>query len=275
MDFRHTLTLGRLHYYLGTKETRQLLRWAGMDLRAHPRLLDYNASRHGETFFEALGAESVDSLDASNFEGATIVHDLNLPIAESLKGRFDTVCDAGTIEHVINFPVVVRNCAELVKTGGHFILGTPANNCFGHGFYQFSPELWFRLLSPEHGFEMRRMVAVESGPRARWFEVADPAIVKDRVVMTNRHPVMLMILARKVADKPIFEPFPQQSDYVPRWEGAGDPGSRRRSLEVRFRRVFLETLPWLARFLENYYRGSWFNRKQSLRNRKFFKPVKR
>ena len=86
-------------------------------------------------------------MDASSFEGATVVHDLNLPITEALKGRFDVVCDAGTIEHVMNFPTAIRNCMEMVRVGGHLILGTPANNFFGHGFYQFSPELWFRLFS--------------------------------------------------------------------------------------------------------------------------------
>ncbi len=272
VSFKHSLTLGRLNYYLGVNETRKLLRRVGMDASRCPRLLDYDASRYAETFLEALGAEKVDSLDASNFEGATLVHDLNLPIPESLKGRFDAVCDAGLIEHVINFPVVMRNCMEMVKVGGHLILATPANNYFGHGFFQFSPELWFRLLSPAHGFEMRRMVAVEYAPRARWFEVADPAAVKDRVTLINRYPVVLMVVARKTAEAPVFQSFPQQSDYVPRWQGAGDLASRRRALEVKFRRTLLESLPSLARWLENFYLASWFNRKDSLRNRRFFTP---
>ena len=214
-------------------------------------------------------------MDASNFEGATIVHDLNLPVPDSLKGKFDVVCDGGTIEHVMNFPVVIRNCMEMVKVGGHLILGTPANNFFGHGFYQFSPELWFRLLAPVHGYEMRRMVALEYGPRARWYEVADPEVVRDRVAMTNRYRVLLMILARKTAEAPILQKFPQQSDYVPQWGGAGNAATRRRALEVRFRRFLLETCPGIARFFENFYVSSWFNRRHSLRNREFFKPVKR
>ena len=273
--FGRTLTLGRLNYYLGTKETRRLLRWGAIDESRCGKLLDYAASRYAEPFFEMLGAEKVESVDASNFEGASIVQDLNLPVPDSLKQRFDVVCDAGLIEHVINFPVVIRNCLQMLKVGGHLILATPANNFFGHGFYQFSPELWFRLLSPLHGFEMRRMVAVQYSPFVRWFEVADPAVVKDRVAMTNRHPVLLMVLARKVAEAPILETFPQQSDYVPRWQGAGDSASRRKALEVKFRRLFLETSPSLARFLENFYLTSWFNRKNSLRNRRFFTPSNR
>jgi SAM-dependent methyltransferase len=275
VNFGHTLTLGRLNFYLGTKETRRLLQWGGMDPGQHPRLMDFQASRYSEPFFEALGAQAVDSMDASNFEGATIIHDLNLPVPEALKGRFDVVCDGGTIEHILNFPMVIRNCLEMVKLGGHFVLATPANNFFGHGFYQFSPELWFRLLSDLNGFEMRRMVALEYKPRARWFEVANPEAVRDRVILTNRYPVLLMALARKTAEKPVLQTFPAQSDYVPRWGGGGDPANRRRALEQKLRRLFLETMPSLARFLENYYCCSWFNRRQSLRNRRFFRPVKR
>jgi SAM-dependent methyltransferase len=275
VSFRQTLMLGRLNFYLSVKETRQLLRWAGMDPAKHPRLLDYEASRYGETFFEALGAEKVESLDASGFEGASIVHDLNVPVPAELKSRFDVVCDGGTIEHVINFPVVIRNCMEMVKVGGHLILGAPANNFFGHGFYQFSPELWYRLLAPVHGFEVRRMIALEAGPRTRWFEVADPAIIKERVALTNGYPILLMVLARKNAEAPFFQTFPQQSDYVPRWQGAGDATSRRRALEVRIRRKILETVPGLARFFENFFLYAWFKRRNTLRNREFFKPVKR
>lgn len=275
VSFNHTLTLGRLNYYLGTKETRQLLRWGGMDIGKHSRLLDYSASRYCEAFFEALGAQKVDSMDGSNFEGATIVHDLNLPVPDVLKGCFDAVCDGGTIEHVLNFPTVIRNCMEMVKTGGHLTLATTANNFFGHGFYQFSPELLFRVLSPINGFEVRRMVAIEYTPRPRWFEVADPEVVRSRVILTNRYPVLLAVLARKIAEKPVLQSFPQQSDYMSRWSGGEDPQNRRGNFEKKARRFLLETLPSLARFLENYYRSAWVNRKDSLRNRRFFRRVKR
>jgi 2-polyprenyl-3-methyl-5-hydroxy-6-metoxy-1,4-benzoquinol methylase len=275
VNFQKTLTLGRLNYYLSIKETRNVLRRTGLDEHRYPDLLNYETSRYAETFFKAMGAEKVESMDASNFENATIVHDLNQPIPNNLKGTFDVVCDGGTIEHVLNFPIVIRNCMEMVKIGGHLIIGTPANNNFGHGFYQFSPELWFRLLSPMHGFESKRMVAVEYGPRSRWYEVADPEMVRERVVMTNRYPVSLMIVSRKTAEKPIFQNFPQQSDYVPRWQGDGDPASRRKPIEVRVRRIMLETFPGLVRALENIHRCSWLNRRHSLSNRRFFKPVKR
>src|SRR5215216_2627648 len=100
VNFSKTLTLGRLNYYLSVKETRNLLRWAGWDENGYSQLLDYDSTRYAETFLNALGADTVDSLDASGFEGATMVHDMNQPVPEPLKSRFDAVCDGGTIEHV-------------------------------------------------------------------------------------------------------------------------------------------------------------------------------
>jgi hypothetical protein len=89
VSFRYTLTLGRLNYFPGLQETRNLLRRGGIDIRRFPKLLDYESSRYAETFFEVLGAERIESLDASVYEGATVVHDLNLPVPEELRGKFD------------------------------------------------------------------------------------------------------------------------------------------------------------------------------------------
>src|SRR5439155_1047463 len=121
-------------------------------------------------------------------------------------------------------------------TGGHFFLLTPANNFCGHGFYQFSPELFFRVLSRENGFEVARMIALEDGVgrsslfgvkydfniRGPWFEVRDPAQVGDRVSLLNHNEVSLFILARKLSREVVFKTAPQQSDYVPQWQ-AGKP----------------------------------------------------
>ena len=75
----------------------------------------------------------VDSMDASDYEGANIVHDLNLPIPPALRERYDLVWDGGTLEHIFNFPVAIFNAMHMVKVGGHLLLETPTNNQCGHG----------------------------------------------------------------------------------------------------------------------------------------------
>jgi hypothetical protein len=58
--------------------------------------------------FKSLGARSMASLEASAFEGAKFVHNLNQPVGNEFKQRFDLVYDGGTFEHVFNFPAASR-----------------------------------------------------------------------------------------------------------------------------------------------------------------------
>ncbi|HTE59068.1 MAG TPA: hypothetical protein VK631_01880, partial [Solirubrobacteraceae bacterium] len=113
-----------------------------------------------EPVLHAMGAQRVDSLDISPFEGATVIHDLNQPLGEPPR-RFTAVIDGGSLEHVFNFPVAIRTCMELVEPGGSLVVMVPANNEIGHGFYQFSPELFYRVA--QHGFDVLQMLLVERG----------------------------------------------------------------------------------------------------------------
>ena len=96
-----------------------------------------------ETFFLSLGFDSVDSIDCSDYEGSTIVHDLNEDIPENLQCKFDLIFDGGTSEHIFNFPKVLENYNKMLKVGGRIIHGLPSSNCVDHGFYMFSPTLFF------------------------------------------------------------------------------------------------------------------------------------
>lgn len=186
---------------------------------------------YAEAFLEFLGAKSAHSLDYSSFEGATHVHDMNHPIPPGLKEQFSAVLDGGTLEHIFNFPTSLKNCMEMVRIGGHYLAITPANNFFGHGFYQFSPELYFTTLSEDNGFELQRMYAFEETSRPTWYSVRSPREARGRVTLTNSHGVYLLIIAKRVARRPIFEQTPQQSDYVDRWDSApGSPAVEPRTL---------------------------------------------
>ena len=191
--FERCATLGRQHYFVSNNETRALLREFGVSREAFPRLFQATYPDYSESFWEMLGVKTLATIDASNFEGATHVHDMNQPIPVEWREAYDVVCDLGTLEHVFNFPVAIRNCMEMVKRGGFFFTQAPANNYLGHGFYQFSPELFFRVLSPQNGFKVEHCVAVEQGPRRRWFKVTDPEAARARVTLINAAPVILFV----------------------------------------------------------------------------------
>jgi hypothetical protein len=94
-----------------------------------------------------------------------------------------------------------------------------ANNFMGHGFYQFSPELFYRVFSPENGFRMHRAVMFESRiGRPRWYEAADPRQLGERVELINGRQTYLLVHAERIADVPIFASPPQQTDYSALWQ---------------------------------------------------------
>ena len=222
-SFRRVLTLGRQNLNVPADVLEALAATYGID-RA---LALSSVGDYAEGFFRVfLGAERIDAIDNSGYEGAQVVHDLNFPVPRELEQSYDAIVDGGTLEHVFNFPVALASCMRMLATGGRFLLCTPANNQLGHGFYQFSPELFYRALASEHGFEVERMLAVqfrysgtEYGALKGRYRVTDPAEVGSRTTLVNSRPVTLMIQAVKrlhLSDP--FETFPQQSDYSQAWK---------------------------------------------------------
>lgn len=220
VDFRTTATIGRQYNYAAAADIHNLFIAAGQPPVAIESIQDLLDKQQGfsEGIFRVLGADTSESFDASDFEGATNVHDFNFPIDERFKNSYSAVFDGGTLEHVFNYPIALRNCMEMITEGGHFLAITPANNFPGHGFYQFSPELFFRVFSANNGFEVVDVIFMEDYPEAPWYRVADPERIGRRVTFENTRPAYLFVLARRMSVKPIFERFPQQSDYSSAWE---------------------------------------------------------
>ena len=217
-DFSKFAMIGRQSLHLTETELGRALRIFGHETdNATVHALHTDSNGYSESLLTHLGARDIHSYDYSDYELATDVLDMNQPISDKHKNQYSLVLDSGSLEHIFNFPTAVRNCMEMVKVGGHFLSITPANNFMGHGFYQFSPELFFRILSPENGFEPPQVIAVEHRPRAGWFLARNPAEVGRRVTFTNSTPTYLLVMARKVAEVEIFSTTPQQSDYVVNW----------------------------------------------------------
>ncbi len=217
VDFSQTLTLG--HQSLAANEaclSRLLLESQSTESAA-----DFLRRSGGwaDEFYGRLGATRIDSMDVSDYEGASLVQNLNDPIDAALQEQFTVVHDGGTLEHVFNFPNAIKSVLEMVRQGGHFISVSVANNYMGHGFYQFSPELFFRILSEENGFSIRCMLIHERIPRGRWFQVQDPQKYGRRVELKNRNWTYLLVAARREQIKPIFAKWPHQSDYVSQYQG--------------------------------------------------------
>lgn len=218
VSFEETITLGRMNLYATKTDISELENRYKTSAKTVEEVSFRD--KYAEPLFEILGAKINQSLDFSDYEGASNLHDMNKPVPEAMHGKYSVVFDGGTIEHVFNFPVCITNCMRMLKPGGHFISIAPCNNLMGHGFYQFSPELYYRVFSPENGFEVVKMFIAAQGANDKmgdWYEVLDPEKVRTRVVLVNNSPAYLFVIAKKLKEKEIFTSAPQQSDYSFTW----------------------------------------------------------
>jgi len=236
VEFTRTAMIGRQGLHLSPLELRASLQRFGFsfDDALIERVFSENGG-YAERFFRSLGAQEVHSFDHSDYEGATHTYDLNQNIPEQFKRQYSVVLDGGSLEHVFNFPIAMKNCMEMVQVGGHYLGIAPANNLMGHGFYQFSPELFHSVFTPGNGYELLRLIAFEDRPKAEWYLVKSPASIRQRVTLTNRRAVYLVIVARRTADLEPLRSMPQQSDYVGAWKGVDAPVRRRTLLKRLFR----------------------------------------
>ncbi len=208
--------------------------------------------RYAEKILQYLGAKKVDSFDFSDYEQATFTHDFNAPLPEQYKNQYTLVIDGGSLEHIFNFPVAIRNCMEMIQQNGHFISITPSNNNFGHGFYQFSPELFYRVLHPNNGFKVNQMYYYDDKFASSWMSVIDPDVVRKRVTLINDKPVMLILLAQRMELKTLFTQTPQQSDYQAAWEENKVEKKKSQSLSSKIKAMLPITFKiWLDRKINN------------------------
>lgn len=225
VSFSKTAMIGRQSLLLSPAKLSTNLRSFGFESTAgQAKKLIQDSNEYSEGFLKLLGADEIVSFDASAYENASVVHDFNHPIPDKYKDQFSVVLDGGTLEHIFNFPAAIKNCMDMVAEGGHFLGITPANNQLGHGFYQFSPELYFRVFSEQNGFKLQNLIIFEETSGSAWYEVADPDVVHERVTLRNNESSMLLIIAKKIRSVAVFE-TPQQSDYVAVWRGETDIAS--------------------------------------------------
>lgn len=214
--FGDTLTVGRQGLHVVEKVVKDLIK---------PKSTYKNDAYCESLLTEYFGATSVQSIDHSDYERATHIHNMNEPIPQNLRSKYDTVIDGGCLEHIYNAPQALNNCSQFLRPGGQIIHMLPANNLCGHGFWQFSPELFFSLYSKENGYEETEVFLADMTNTKKWFIVRKP-VNGTRVNATSSKPVY--VLVRTVLKTTAFNHSNvQQSDYVYEWDNSRKhaPGS--------------------------------------------------
>jgi hypothetical protein len=160
-----TVTIGRQELMLQERDLIKIIKTES----------GYKIQNYCEELIEQyLGASKVDSIDYDDYENPTHQVDMNEPLPEDLYGKYDTVIDAGSLEHIFHLPQAFKNCSLLCKPGGQILHMLPANNYCGHGFWQFSPELFFSLYSEKNGYKHTEVFLCDAENISEWYQVTEP-----------------------------------------------------------------------------------------------------
>lgn len=218
LDFSSTVMLGHQQFF-DAQESRYRELAVRFGLPAHqPDDIGFKDGGYADDWFRLLGAKRLEILDASDYEGATLIHDMNRPLSGDMRsscaGKMSLVFDGGSLEHIFNVPQALQNIAELLVEGGHYVAILPCNNWGGHGFYQFNPEFFYRTFDYANGFVDTRVWAFNERGQLNTQFWPDPKQLGRRVEFMSQAPISLLVLTKKIANKTMFEQgYPQQSDY--------------------------------------------------------------
>ncbi len=254
----NVVTLGRQNLSCAESIVRDRLKISG----------PYTHARYCEQLLMShMSATNVDSVDNSDFEGASHIHDMNRQIPEDMKSKYDTVIDSGTTEHIYNVSEALANCSALCKPGGQIVHISPSNNLCGHGFWQFSPELFFSLYFAENGYEQTEVFVADKTNFKHWAQVRRPQ-GGQRAIINSATPLYVMARSRKKTSGSA-QPDVQQSDYSFRWNiaGANDcrpAGELRAQIEE-----FVRTSPRFQRAFFPFYKLHYKLNKRFRRDHSF------
>ena len=203
-NFGNVLTLGKQEIILTNEDKKRLNLFEK----------DYvNDEYIDKLLVDKFKANSVKSVDNSPFEGADIIHDMNKPI-ENLNEKFDTIIDFGTSEHIFNVVENLSNISKFCKNNGIILHSLPANNNCGHGFWQFSPELFFSLYSENNGFSDTEIFVFNTHNKYEWWKVEKQKL-GERLEISSDAP--LYVLVKTIKKSETQNKDVQQSDYIERW----------------------------------------------------------
>ena len=207
---RRILTLSR-YDFPSYHECLEIGCEAGLQLAISDRYLDDMFSVD-KIILEGMGFAQVDSMDMSPYEGADIIHDLNLPIQDDLRDRYHFILDGGTMEHVFNFPQVLKNIFDMLKVGGTFIFHAPYWYHPHHGYYSFSPELFLDYLEINK-WEVKRLVPYQTTNNKD--EIEFPLKLNCKRIFPAMHGILSGIVIKSPMTS--CDVIPQQGAYDTIW----------------------------------------------------------
>jgi hypothetical protein len=192
------LTLGRQAITANADEILSAFVHMGLQPEALPEKIRHQpVIRNDQYLFGLMGLE-MQAMDVSDYEGAEVLHDLNVPLPEELRGKFRTVIDGGTFEHVFDIRTAFANIVDLVEPGGRVMHLSPCNNYVNHGFWQLSPRVFYDFYTVNQFTDLQTTMIVHprdtDSPRAWRAFPFDPRGPAGAIAFFTNHEDRLDIL---------------------------------------------------------------------------------
>lgn len=105
----------------------------------------------------AMGVEPT-VIDVARLRGDERIVDLNQPLPEDLRHRFDLVVDTGTCEHCFNVAQAFVNSCDALAVGGVLVHAAPLTR-INHGFWSFNPTIYPDFFE-DNGFTLKVLAGV-------------------------------------------------------------------------------------------------------------------
>jgi hypothetical protein len=190
----------------------------------------------GRTFLRSLGLSRIDSLDIPGSEHpAELLHDLNTPLPDQLRGRYSFLLDPGTLEHVFDVATCLRNIAQFLAVDGVVVHFVPVYSYNG-GYYSINPNVLHDFYRANGFTDLRAYVIMWDRYRAHskaktlCYTYGEEILgcrhaVADRDQV--RHAPHLLLFARKDRDVDSFvSPLQSGGDYAGQAAAAKRPGAQ-------------------------------------------------
>jgi SAM-dependent methyltransferase len=154
------LTISRQTVGMTPSFAKHLVTQAGVALRPEAQIhLDKQTTGHSlsgvelisdDSFYALFSDAKFSILDVSDYEGADVLHDMNLPIGAEWENRFDFVLCGSCLDNIFDPVTALQNLARLTKPGGRIFLFEWGNS-FPTGYLRFTPD-WFLDYFAVNGF---------------------------------------------------------------------------------------------------------------------------
>ena len=276
-EFKNTLTIGRQKISADKYLVNRIVK----DESIRSEYIDEYLIKH-------FKASNVDILDVNDYEDANIIHNLNEKIPKNLEEKYDTIIDGGSLEHIFDIKTAMINLRKMCKKEGVIIHISPANNFCGHGFYQFSPNLFHTFYNEDQGFKKTEIILCKAFDSKNWYKIKRENFDNNqRINLITDEETFVLCSAIKVNAKN-FE-FIQQSDYTKDFYDKKKSEILRKNnkkIKKNHLRVFLLKIANIFPFVKifynylkkmreyKYYRLNKFNKNLEIINtKKFFKFI--